>query len=138
MAVPRRVELGGNRGKPRPDVICQHLAAALAEAIHLPCTLQKSGRTVDGVWVQGAAGAVQRLDGRIVGVGAKGLGVHAGLQLQRDRQGRGRRLGQRDLHFIVPIKPQRAAESENRSLRHAAGLRQRRDGQVLCVLCVLQ
>ena len=125
MAVACRAELGGEHREPRPDVAGQYIAAALPEKEHLPRPLQKRGRAVHRLGVQCAAGAVQCLDGCVVGVGAERLGVDARLQLERDRHRRGRGLCQRDLHLVIAVKAQGTAETENRSLCHTAGFCQR-------------
>lgn len=125
VAVACRAELGGEHREPRPDVAGQYIAAALPEKEDLPCPLQKRGRAVHRLGVQCAAGAVQCLDGGVVGVGAERLGVDARLQLERDRHRRGRGLCQRDLHLVIAVKAQGAAETENRSLCHTAGFCQR-------------
>ena len=70
VAVACRAELGGEHREPRPDVAGQYIAAALPEKEHLPCPLQQRGGLVDGIGGQRVAGAVQCLDGRIVGMGA--------------------------------------------------------------------
>lgn len=103
----------------------------LPEAEHLPCPLQQGGRRVDGIGVQRRAGAVDGFHDHRQGMGAQGGGIGAGFQLVGPRRRQRVGLGQGDLHFVVPVEPQRAAEPENRSFRHAALLRQGRDGQIL-------
>ena len=137
VAVARCAEFCRKHREARPDVLRQHLTAALTKAIYLTRALQQRGGVVDGVGVQHVAGAVQRLHGGVVGVGDQCLGVYARLQLERDRHCGCSSLRQCDFHFVVAIKAQRAAEPKDRCLGYAAGLCQRGNRKILGVLSVL-